>query len=102
MTRMLARKSSTLSSLSVLVVTFLKASPAFLFVGTGTCPCAAARTPNPATTIISFHQSFISIRSQLLLNRSRRTDHPVCASFHSTHPPLLFKEGKATSLPALP
>src|SRR5262245_6405184 len=45
---MLAMKSSTLSSLSVLVVTFLKASPAVLpAVGFGGCPCAASGPINP-------------------------------------------------------
>ena len=39
---MLAMKSSTLSSLSVLVVTFLNASPAFFPPGAG-WPCTAAR-----------------------------------------------------------
>ena len=42
---MLAMKSSTLSSLSVLVVTFLKASPAFLPAAGETGPCAARTRP---------------------------------------------------------
>src|SRR5438132_9850250 len=31
----------------------------------------------------------------------RRSDHPVCASLHSAHPPLLFKEGKLRGAPPL-
>src|SRR5262245_31895369 len=48
MSPMLAMNSSTKSSLSVLVVTFLKASPAVLpAVGLGGCPCAARGPINP-------------------------------------------------------
>src|SRR5215510_3065048 len=69
-TPMLARKSSTLSSLSVLVVTFLKYCPALALAVGGAWPrvCAAAgstnenvfhRAASPTTTNVTFHQSFI-------------------------------------------
>src|SRR5690348_3987818 len=49
MTPMLAMKSSTGSSLSVLVVTFLKTSPAFCtFAVAAWLACAAARSTSPS------------------------------------------------------
>ena len=78
MTPIAAMKSSTLSSLSVLVVTFLKTSPAF-FVPAGTAGAGAAprfwaavlyTIPNPAQRItamaavsVSRNESFMSFTS---------------------------------------
>src|SRR4029453_2670351 len=81
---MLARKSSTLSSFSVLVVTFLKYSPAFLPDVAGGGPCAAAgstnvkplqRVANPAMTKVSFHQTFIYCSSIYTLGTTKTQRH---------------------------